>query len=29
MIRPYLKLITNKIDKDKYLQTNEVLKEVA
>lgn len=29
MIRPYLKLITDKIDKNKYLQTNEVLKEAA
>lgn len=29
MIKPYLKLITDKIDKVKYLQTSEVLKEVA
>lgn len=28
-IKPYLKLITYKIDKEKYLQTNEVLKEAA
>ena len=28
-IKPYLKLITDKIDKEKYLQTNEVLREVA
>lgn len=28
-IKPYLKLITDKIDKEKYLQTNEVLKEAA
>lgn len=28
-IKPYLKLITDKIDKEKYLQTDEVLREVA
>lgn len=28
-IKPYLKLITEKIDKEKYLQTNEVLIKVA
>lgn len=28
-IKPYLKLITDKIDKTKYLETDEVLKEVA
>lgn len=29
MIKPYLKLITDKIDKSKYLETNEVSKKVA
>lgn len=28
-IKPYLKLITDKIDKEKYLQTSEVLREAA
>lgn len=28
-IKPYLKLITDKIDKEKYLQTDEVLRAVA
>ncbi len=28
-IKPYLKLITDKIDKEKYLQTDKVLREVA
>lgn len=28
-IKPYLKLITDKIDKEKYLQTDGVLREVA
>lgn len=29
MIKPYLKLITDKIDKDKYLKTSEVFKKAA
>ncbi len=29
MIKPYLKLITDKIDKSKYLETNEVSRKVA
>lgn len=28
-IKPYLKLITDKIDKEKYLQTDEVLRKAA
>lgn len=29
LIKSHLKLITDKIDKEKYLQSNEILKEVA
>lgn len=29
MIKPYLKRITDKIDKNAYLETNEILKKVA
>lgn len=29
MIKPYLKLITQQIDKEAYLQTNQVLEKVA
>ena len=29
MIKPYLKIITTKIDKTKYLQNNQVMEEAA